>query len=46
MGERGKELTKEGLLAEKQKFDLEHDKNKDGQLTREEILSWIVPSNE
>ncbi|XP_066260085.1 reticulocalbin-2 [Euwallacea similis] len=46
IGERGVELNKENLLAEKHKFDEEYDKDQDGKLSGQEILSWIVPSNE
>lgn len=38
--------SKEKLLIEKEKFDYEHDKNGDGRLDSDEILSWLVPSNE
>jgi len=34
------------LEGEKDKFEEDLDKNKDGLLDRQEILSWIVPSNE
>lgn len=46
IGNRAKSENKEWLLVEKDKFDYEHDKNKDGRLDSEEILSWLVPSNE
>jgi len=45
VGDRGKEKTQEWLIEEKSKFDMEHDKDKDGLLSRSEILSWILPSN-
>lgn len=41
-----KSHSKEWLLAEKEKFDSEFDKDKDGILNASEILSWVVPSNE
>lgn len=46
IGDRGAELNKEALLAEKIKFDDVLDKNHDGKLEGNEILSWVVPSNE
>ncbi|XP_003699738.1 reticulocalbin-2 [Megachile rotundata] len=46
IGNRGKAEDKEWLLIEKDKFDYEHDKNGDGRLDSDEILSWLVPSNE
>ncbi|CAK9802417.1 unnamed protein product [Anthophora quadrimaculata] len=46
IGNRGIAEDKEWLLAEKNKFDYEHDKNGDGRLDSDEILSWLVPSNE
>lgn len=42
----GRNHDKEWLLVEKEKFDNEFDKNKDGKLDAAEILSWVVPSNE
>lgn len=46
IGDRGKSRDKEWVITEKDKFDYEHDKNKDGRLDSDEILSWLVPSNE
>lgn len=46
IAERGAELNKEALLDEKIKFDEVLDKNHDGRLEGNEILSWVVPSNE
>lgn len=46
IGERGLDHDKEWLHIEKDKFDHEFDKNKDGKLDGNEILSWVVPSNE
>jgi reticulocalbin-2 len=37
---------KEWLISEKEKFDSEYDKNKDGRLDNGELLTWIVPSDE
>ncbi len=42
----GKDKDKEWLKSEKDRFDNEYDKNRDGLLDRHEILSWVVPSNE
>lgn len=41
----GKDHNKEWLVSEKEKFD-SYDKDKDGLLGQDEILNWIVPSNE
>jgi hypothetical protein len=41
-----KHQDKEWLIVEKEKFDNEFDKDKDGKLNGAEILSWVVPSNE
>ncbi|MCL4110292.1 UNVERIFIED_CONTAM: hypothetical protein GTU68_006569 [Idotea baltica] len=46
IGDKGKDHDKEWLLSEKDKFDHEYDKDGDGVLTRNEILGWVVPSNE
>ncbi|XP_034186003.1 reticulocalbin-2 [Osmia lignaria lignaria] len=46
IGNRAKSEDKEWLIIEKDKFDYEHDKNGDGRLDSDEILSWLVPSNE
>ncbi|XP_033331412.1 reticulocalbin-2 [Megalopta genalis] len=46
IGNRAKAENKEWLLVEKDKFDYEHDKDKDGRLDSDEILSWLVPSND
>lgn len=37
---------KEWLVSEKERFDSEHDKDGDGFLNGNEILSWVVPSND
>lgn len=42
----GKDKDHEWLLTEKDKFDNEHDTDKDGILDRNEILAWVVPTNE
>lgn len=42
----GKSHDKEWLVSEKDKFDNDYDKDKDGRLNPNEILSWVVPSNE
>lgn len=46
LGEKGLTQDKDWLLVEKDKFDHEYDKDKDGRLNSNEILSWVVPSNE
>lgn len=46
MGDSARDKDKEFLLTEKDKFDNDFDKNKDGFLTGNEILSWMLPSNE
>ncbi|XP_042226180.1 reticulocalbin-2-like isoform X2 [Homarus americanus] len=46
IGDKGKEQDREWLLTEKDKFDQEHDKDGDGILDRNEILAWVVPTNE
>lgn len=46
LGDRARGEDKEWLLVEKDKFDHDYDKNQDGKLDSEEILAWLVPSNE
>jgi reticulocalbin-2 len=46
VGEQGKKHDKEWLISEKDKFDKDFDKDHDGYLNHNEILSWIVPSND
>lgn len=46
IGESAKHHDKEWLVVEKDKFDADFDKDKNGMLTGHEILSWVVPSNE
>ncbi|XP_012275235.1 reticulocalbin-2 isoform X2 [Orussus abietinus] len=46
LGNRAKDGDKEWLIIEKDKFDNELDKDKDGRLDLNEILAWLVPSNE
>lgn len=46
VGDRGKGKDKEWLIEEKERFDTELDKNGDNSLNREEIIAWIIPSNE
>lgn len=46
LGDSGREHDKPWLLAEKERFDHEYDKDHDGVLNGNEILSWVVPSNE
>jgi reticulocalbin-2 len=46
IGDNAKNHDKEWLITEKEKFDHDFDKDRDGILNKNEILSWIVPSNE
>ncbi|CAG9853696.1 unnamed protein product [Phyllotreta striolata] len=46
MAGRGNDIAKEELISEKTKFDQQLDKNHDGKLEGNEILSWVVPSND
>lgn len=46
IGDQGKNHDKEWLVTEKDKFDKDFDKDHDGYLNHNEILSWIVPSND
>lgn len=46
MGDTARDKDKEFLITEKDKFDNDFDKNRDGFLTGNEILSWMLPSNE
>lgn len=46
LGDSARDHDKAWLIAEKERFDSEHDKDGDGLLNGNEILSWIVPSND
>lgn len=46
IGDSGKGQAKDWLVAEKDKFDEDLDLDGDGVLNGNEILAWIVPSNE
>lgn len=46
VGDQAKNHDKEWLMAEKDKFDKDFDKNHDGYLNDSEILTWIIPSND
>lgn len=46
VGDRAEEHDKDWLQVEKDKFDSDLDKDGDGKLSSNEILSWVVPSNE
>lgn len=46
VGDSAKDHDKEWLLTEKDKFDTDFDKDHDGYLNHNEILSWVVPSND
>ena len=45
VGQRGKDQTKEWLVEEKDRFDSDLDKDKDGLLTDAEIIAWVIPDN-
>ncbi|TRY74789.1 hypothetical protein TCAL_00653 [Tigriopus californicus] len=45
IGERGQDQSKEWIISEKDRFDNELDKDKDGTLSAEEIKAWMIPSN-
>ncbi|KAK9510594.1 hypothetical protein O3M35_005340 [Rhynocoris fuscipes] len=45
IGEKARDQDKEWLISEKSKFDHEFDKDNDGKLNANEILSWVVPSS-
>lgn len=42
----GQEKDREWLVTEKDKFDEDYDRDSNGVLDRDEILSWVVPTNE
>lgn len=46
VAEGARDRDKEWLIAEKERFDSQYDKDNDGHLNGNEILSWVVPSNE
>jgi len=46
VGDRAKDQNKEWLITEKDRFDNDLDKNGDNILNKEEIIAWIIPSNE
>lgn len=46
VGDRGQGKDKDWLVSEKDRFDSDLDKNEDNSLGKEEILAWIIPSNE
>lgn len=46
IGDSAENHDKEWLISEKEKFDNDYDHDKDGVLNGNEILSWVVPSNE
>lgn len=45
VGQRGKDQSKEWLVEEKDRFDSDLDKDKDGLLTDAEIIAWVIPDN-
>lgn len=46
IGDSARDHDKEWLVSEKVRFDEEFDKDGDGILNANEILAWVVPSNE
>lgn len=46
IGETAEHHDKEWLITEKERFDKDYDLNSDGVLAGNEVLSWIVPSND
>lgn len=46
IGNNGRNHDKEWLIEEKERYDNDYDKDNDGVLNGNEILSWVVPSNE
>lgn len=46
LGDSARDRDKNWLISEKERFDGEYDKDGDGLLNGNEILSWVVPSNE
>ena len=46
IGDRGRDQSKDWLVTEKERFDVDLDRNKDGSLDDVEIGSWIIPSND
>ena len=46
VGERGQDQDQDWIVSEKERFDTELDKDKDGSLDKPEMLDWLIPSNE
>lgn len=46
VGESARDHDREWLIAEKERFDTQFDRDQDGTLNGNEILAWVVPSNE
>ncbi|XP_045458854.1 reticulocalbin-2 [Melitaea cinxia] len=46
LGDRGSQQDKEWLIAEKDKFDHELDRDRNGLLSPQELHRWLVPDNE
>lgn len=46
IGDSAKNRDKEFLVVEKERFDMDFDRDSDGALTGQEIIAWAVPSNE
>lgn len=45
VGDSGRDKDKEYLITEKDRFDNDYDKDKNGYLQGNEVLSWILPSS-
>lgn len=44
LGDIADQPTSEFYLTEKSRFTDEYDKNKDGKLDKEELVSWLIPN--
>uniref|UniRef100_T1J078 Reticulocalbin-3 n=1 Tax=Strigamia maritima TaxID=126957 RepID=T1J078_STRMM len=45
IGTEGKQHDKDWILSEKDRFDNDFDRNKDGHLNNDEILLWLIPNS-
>lgn len=43
--ENGREMSQEVKVTEKERFELDLDRNRDGSLDLEEVTHWIIPDN-
>lgn len=39
------DANSEVYVIEKDRFENDYDKNKDGKLSREEVVNWLIPNN-